>query len=256
MALMIQKKKRVPRTTSSSSSVGTGASKLPTGVLELGQHLVKELNLQDGVDTLGRWMAHHLAELLVAAKDADDAERPAAEDRVANLILRIWAQRDTEPIGITPLASYAKAAQVLAAIHPKERLFAPLSLQEVPTRVARSLEVFDLASRLTVLSLADILPNPPPGVEEIFEQFLSGEEKNFLAAARATYDLLASDISNESGKRNRSSKTATEEIERTRSELLQRLKNAIEEFVERSTANVPTETVGDVPRRARAKRQT
>lgn len=201
-------------------------------------------------------MAHHLAELLVAAKDADDAERPAAEDRVANLILRIWAQRDAEPIGINPLAPYAKAAQVLAAIHPRERLFAPLSLREAPTRVARSLEVFDLASRLTVLSLADILPNPPPGVEEIFERFLSDEERNFLAAARATYDLLASDLSNESGKRKRSSKAAPEEIERSHSELLQRLQTAVGELVESSTANAPTEAVGDVPRRVKAKRLT
>lgn len=201
-------------------------------------------------------MAHHLAELLVAAKNADDAERPAAEDRVANLILRIWAHRNAEPIGITPLAPYAKAAQVLAAIHPKERFFAPLSLREAPTRIARSLEVFDLASRLTVLSLADIFPNPPPGVGEIVERFLSGEEKNFLAAARATYDLLASDLSNEPGKRKRSSKTASEEIERSRSELLQRLQNAVGELIESSTANAPTETVGDVPRRVKAKRLT
>nr|WP_315494253.1 hypothetical protein [uncultured Rhodoferax sp.] len=216
---------------------------------------MKELKLQDGVDTLGRWMAHHLAELLVAARKADDVERQVAEDRVANLILRIWAHRNAEPIGITPLAPYAKAAQVLAAIHPKERFFAPLSLREAPTRIARSLEVFDLASRLTVLSLADILPNPPAGVAEIVERFLSGDEKNFLAAARATYELLARDLSNESGKRKRSSKTVSEEIERSRSELLQRLQNAVGELVEGSAANAPTETIGDVPRRARAKRQ-
>lgn len=200
-------------------------------------------------------MAHHLAELLVAAKNADDVDRQVAEDRVANLILRIWAHRNAEPIGITPLAPYAKAAQVLAAIHPKERFFAPLSFGEAPTRIARSLEVFDLASRLTVLSLADILPNPPPGVGEIVERFLSDEEKNFLAAARATYDLLASDLSNNSGKRKRSSKTAAAENERSHLELLQRLQNAIRELVESSTAIVPTETAGDVPRRARAKRQ-
>lgn len=253
---MIQKKKSVPRTTSSSSSVGTGASKLPTDVLALGQHLVKELKLQDGVDTLGRWMAHHLAELLVAANNADDAERQVAEDRVANLILRIWAHRNAEPNGITPLAPYAKAAQVLAAIHPKEGFFAPLSDQEAPTRIALSLVVFDLASRLTVLSLADILPNPQPGVGEIVERFLSGEEKNFLAAARATYDLLASAPSIDLGKRKRSAKTASQEFERSRLELLQRLQTAVGELVNSSTENTSTETVGNIPRRAKVKRQT
>lgn len=201
-------------------------------------------------------MAHHLAELLVAAKSADDAERPAAEDRVANLILRIWAHRGAEPMGITPLAPYTKAAQVLAAIHPKDRLFTPLTLREAPTRIARSLEIFDLASRLTVLSLADILPTRPPGVEEIVEQFLSGQEKDFLAAARATYDLLASNLSNDPGKRKRSAKTDSEEIDRSRSELLQRLQIAVEELVESSPQNLITKTVGDIPRRAKAKRKT
>lgn len=201
-------------------------------------------------------MAHHLAELLVAAKNADNAERQVAEDRVANLILRIWAYRNAEPIGITPLATYAKAAQVLAAIHPKEGFFAPLGLSEAPTRIARSLKVFDLASRLTVLSLADILPNSPPGVEEIVEKFLSGEETNFLAAARATYDLLASDTSNQSGKRKRYPKTASEEIERSRSELLQRLQTAVGDLVSSSAENTSTETGVDVPRRAQVKRQT
>lgn len=201
-------------------------------------------------------MAHHLAELLVAEKNADDAARPAAEDRVSNLILRIWAHRNAEPVGITPLAPYMKAAQVLAAIHPKERFFAPFSPGQAPTRIARSLEVFDLASRLTVLSLADLLPDRPPEVEAIFERFLSGEEKDFLAAARATYDLLASDLSIESRRRKRSSKTASEEIERLRSELLQRLQNAVEDLVEISIAKVPTETVGDVSRRVKAERLT
>ncbi|KGG96074.1 hypothetical protein [Comamonas thiooxydans] len=201
-------------------------------------------------------MAHHLAELLVAAKNADDAERQGAEDRVANLILRIWAHRNAEPIGITPLAPYAKAAQVLAAIHPDERFFTPLSLREAPTRIARSLEVFDLASRLTVLSLTDVMPNPPPGVEEIVKQFLSDEEKDFLAAARATYDLLASSLPNESGKRKRSVKTASEEIERTRSDLLQRLQTAVGELVESSAAAAPTEMVSNVSRRTKTKQQT
>ncbi|MEE4148156.1 hypothetical protein [Pseudomonas viridiflava] len=201
-------------------------------------------------------MAHHLAELLVAAKNADDAERPAAEDRVANLILRIWDHRGAEPMGINPLAPYTKAAQVLAAIHPKDRLFTPLILREAPSRIARSLEIFDLASRLTVLSLADILPTHPPVVEKIVEQFLSGPEKDFLAAARATYDLLASNISNNPGKRKRSAKTDSEEIERSRSELLQRLQIAVGELVESSPKNVTTETVDDIPRQAKSKRRT
>ena len=47
---------------------------MPADVLELGKILVRELKLDPGVDTLGRWMAHHIAELIRAADEADDVE--------------------------------------------------------------------------------------------------------------------------------------------------------------------------------------
>ena len=48
-------------------------SKPPKDVSELGQHLVRELGFEDRGETLGRWMAHHLAELLDQAENAKTA---------------------------------------------------------------------------------------------------------------------------------------------------------------------------------------
>lgn len=42
--------------------------KRSSDVLELGKLLVKALDLDETVDTLGRWMAHHIAELMQAAE--------------------------------------------------------------------------------------------------------------------------------------------------------------------------------------------
>ena len=54
--------------------------------MELGDRIVSALNLHKTVDTLGRWKAHHLAELVLAARGAKGPEKIAAEAKVANLL--------------------------------------------------------------------------------------------------------------------------------------------------------------------------
>lgn len=57
----------------------------------LGCHIVNELGGERDTDTLGRWMAHHLAELMVAAEEAATAEEhAAARSAVESAILRVW----------------------------------------------------------------------------------------------------------------------------------------------------------------------
>ena len=68
----------------------------PQDVLALGRQLVDELGLERGVDTLGRWMTHHVAELISRAEiDPDEAERERAKERAIDTILRIWSHRST-----------------------------------------------------------------------------------------------------------------------------------------------------------------
>jgi 2'-5' RNA ligase len=54
--------------------------------LELGDKIVSALNLHKTVDTLGRWKAHHLAELVLAVRDAKGPDKVAAEAKLANLL--------------------------------------------------------------------------------------------------------------------------------------------------------------------------
>jgi hypothetical protein len=69
---------------------------------------VKELDLEDSVDTLGRWMAHRIAELMEGAEQAEtEAEREAAKRECTNVIIRLWEHRAKFPFK-PPLADIAK----------------------------------------------------------------------------------------------------------------------------------------------------
>lgn len=185
-------------------------------------------------------MAHHLAELLVAARSADVAERGAAEDRVAALIARIWEQRHVASPRLNPLAEYAKAAQVLAAIHPTTNQFAPLNLSGTSTRTVLSLEAFDLASRLAVLGLVEVLPDVPPKVATAVEKFLSAEEMDFLRAARKIYDLLATAPATAAASKKKAAAPSLGDVESARLRLLARLQAVVEKLLASPSAGDQT----------------
>lgn len=64
----------------------------------MGERIVAQLGLEDSVDTLGRWIAHRVAELLIRAEDEEEKAKVAATD----LILRLWAHRSDWPQGWPP----------------------------------------------------------------------------------------------------------------------------------------------------------
>lgn len=86
----------------------TESSKPWTSVVTLGKRIVKELDLEDSVDTLGRWMAHRIAELMEQAEQAPtEAEREAAKRECTDIIIRLWEHRTKFPFK-PPLADIAK----------------------------------------------------------------------------------------------------------------------------------------------------
>ncbi|MDX5895209.1 hypothetical protein [Rubrobacter radiotolerans] len=92
----------------------------------MGQRIVRELGLEDGNDTLGRWMAHRIAELMEKSEQAEDeGVREESRRECSDLILRIWSRRSGWPYG-QPLAKIASALKDLAAersryiMRPKE----------------------------------------------------------------------------------------------------------------------------------------
>jgi hypothetical protein len=89
-------------------------SKPPKDVLALGKYLERELKLADSVDTLGRWMSHHLADLIHKAENGKtSAERTKAQNQAVETILKIWEHRKSLPRNAYPLAGYADLLKVV-----------------------------------------------------------------------------------------------------------------------------------------------
>lgn len=114
MSLTRKTKRRRRTTPDSTSSDGAASSLLPKDPLALGQHLVRELGLSDSTDTLGRWLAHEIAEAMTAVAQASTARQRATARREAiHLITTLWEHRDKLPGRTYPIAPFR---EILAAI--------------------------------------------------------------------------------------------------------------------------------------------
>lgn len=103
----------------SSSSGKTVASRTATDVLELGKNLVIELKLEERRDTLARWLAHHVAELISdAERAADPIVKKETADSAVETILKIWDHRANLPGNANPLAPYRNILEVLSGLNP------------------------------------------------------------------------------------------------------------------------------------------
>ena len=88
------------------SSTQTEQSRHLESVISLGKRIVDELNLASSNDTLGRWMAHYIAELIVLAeKTTDPAERIRAQEKCCATIEHLWLHRSILPPSARPLSN-------------------------------------------------------------------------------------------------------------------------------------------------------
>lgn len=93
-------------------------SKLWSTTIALGQRILEELKLDREMDTLGRWLAHYLAEKMERAASAPEGETGDADRReCVDLILRLWERRQTWPLS-APLKDVADRLGELLAPKP------------------------------------------------------------------------------------------------------------------------------------------
>ena len=107
-------------TKKSSSSGPTALSPMPQEVLDLGRALVKELGLDPGVDTLSRWMAHYIAELIEEAESAKVEEQPSKLANCADTILRLWERRHQLPNGKRPFEDFEPILRAIESLNPED----------------------------------------------------------------------------------------------------------------------------------------
>jgi hypothetical protein len=162
--------------------------------LGLGQHLVRELGFEHGVDTLGRWMAHHLAELIDKAENGvTAAERSRARKNTAETILKIWEHRATLPREAYPLAPYKELLKVLDRLRPDDNPFRYFGPPAETRREQLAANLFDSLSRLIIalllMKVSDL--EEAVKVDNAVVDALSETEQRVLTAIQQWSDLFA-----------------------------------------------------------------
>ena len=159
--------------------------------MELGKVLVSELELEDSRDTLAKWLAHHVAELIVTAKQEPNPakKRKAAKDAV-DTILKIWSQRDHLPGNANPFAPYRNVLQILSAM--------TASTDTSPRHISNH-PIVNLNRRFPRLIQALLvlqLPRSGKGsraARKVVHQFLETDESSLLQLLQGRIRILASD---------------------------------------------------------------
>ena len=92
-------------------------------IIELGKGIVQELELNESRDTLGRWMAHHLAQLIAEAEQGpeDDASTVQQECRAAIFELREHIL--SIPTANRPFRDLEPVIETIRALNPEERIY-------------------------------------------------------------------------------------------------------------------------------------
>lgn len=88
--------------------------------MDLGRALVEELDLDPGVDTLSRWMAHYIAELIEDLETAKVEDRPAKLTMCADAILGLWERRHQLPNGKRPFEDLEPILRALESLDPTD----------------------------------------------------------------------------------------------------------------------------------------
>lgn len=82
--------------------------------------LTKELDLDQSVDTLGRWMAHYIAELINDTENASAEERPTKMRACSEAILSLWKHRHELPSGKRPFETLEPILRTLESLDPND----------------------------------------------------------------------------------------------------------------------------------------
>jgi hypothetical protein len=187
--------------------------KAPKDILGLGKHLVHELGLEDGNDTLGRWMAHHLAELINTAENgSSDAVRSKARKEAAETIIKLWDHRAALPGRAYPLAPYKHVLQVLDRLRPAENPFSYFNRHNQSKQDQLCADLFDSLTRLIIsLLFMKVTPTDLSAEADVAAiEALDEAELRVWTAIAQWGELL--EIEDRSAKRNRTKKTGANQV--------------------------------------------
>ena len=94
-------------------------SPFDSAVIALGRRLVDALASEGHDDVLSKWMAHHIATLMIDAERAPPGpQRAEAERACMEGVLRLWAHRSVLPNGARPFENAEAALSTLTKLDP------------------------------------------------------------------------------------------------------------------------------------------
>jgi hypothetical protein len=161
-------------------------SNLSAETIQLGKKLVKELGLEQTSNTLTRWMAHYVAELMVEAENAKGAKKVKLEKECCETILKLWGNRKKLPGNASPLSNFTNALQVLNGLNevrdPKDPYRVMRERDDsawgtFSRKITKSYESMVMLSILANVS-QDILEREKEWLDH--PEFLSDEEKQLI----------------------------------------------------------------------------
>lgn len=177
--------------------------------MELGKYLVRELGFDEGIDTLGRWMSHHVAELICLAKSERAVSRQRVAERAAvSTILKIWEHRRNLPGRANPIGPYADLLQFLELVRTSSSsspfgYFTGRTESRSDELAARLFEAFTRLLGVLLLMKTGHLDSRPVPHERAALRALNRDERKLLGSIRSWLQLVATDNAREgrSGKR-------------------------------------------------------
>ena len=105
-------------------------------VLALGKKIVDELDADQPVDTLSRWMAQYIAEKIEDAKNATDGARDQKMSECSDAILKLWAHRSELPNGKRPFEDFEPIFRVIESLDPDDTT--PYYFRQIRSEVKRN----------------------------------------------------------------------------------------------------------------------
>jgi hypothetical protein len=90
-------------------------------IYELGKKIAFELGPENEVDTLSRWMAHYIAELIKEVDNAVGDTKATKAKECVNTILDVWKVRHEWPNGKRPFENFEGIFRALQSLDPETK---------------------------------------------------------------------------------------------------------------------------------------
>lgn len=202
--------------------------------MALGRLIVDQLNLDPGVDTLGRWMAHHVAELLTAVNAAPtDKLRRERQNEAVRAIIRLWAHRSTYENRVNPLTELKPIIQVIRTLDSGNQpwLVRNDGIQYVYETFRRLMICLLLQHAASIKQISRAI-----SLAKKTSQFQSDDERELVAAINVWVESVGKLTKGEASRR-RSSKASVKRIDlnETVYTLIDEARNALNAVAEEMT---------------------